>query len=220
MEILDEATLTVYYPFENNLIDQGPLHINGTGSDCQFSSDGRFGAALYLAEKNAFVSTGNLILIGTDNRSYSMCFWIRPDLVQEAIIIRISTNALTSTLSNVTVRLNSIGYLVAEICGSLGKIMVQGPLMMNHAWTQTVVTYSRNNGLRLYANGTLYGTAFLYSQAVTSTSSMVTIGHSVNPFIACDYDIISTGSYIGLVDEFRLYARELSASNILQMFNV
>ena len=81
------------------------------------------------------------------------------------------------------------------------------------------MTYSFNNGLKLYVNGTQYGSAtdsFTYSTANIPVT--VTLG---SPLAGtdCMVSAIVPGQYNGYMDEYQLYSRELNSTDILTVAN-
>ena len=93
-EILRDATLTVYFSFDDNsTYDQGPLRINGSLVGNTTFVPGRVGQALEIQNVNqSYLRLPALVLIGTPNRSYSFSIWIRPKLQQKSVIVHASTS--------------------------------------------------------------------------------------------------------------------------------
>ena len=91
-EILREATLTVDYTFDNTLLDNGPLGINGTGVNYTFSNAGRMNQSLSLSINGSYVQATGLVLLGTSGQSYSFSIWIKPTIVTEGTLIHVSQN--------------------------------------------------------------------------------------------------------------------------------
>jgi len=73
---------------------------------------------------------------------------------------------------------------------------------VSYDWTHIAITYSPTNGLRLYVNG----------QLMDSNSAAGSITTN-------DENIIIAQNYDGLIEELRLYADELSASEVVSDYN-
>jgi hypothetical protein len=99
--------------------------------------------------------------------------------------------------------------------------------MVVNIWTHIVITYSSANGLALYTNGTLRS----LTDPFTSFSSSVT-DYSTQPYMmvgnrkidsttaSCTTGTtVSAAAYRGLIDELRVYSRELTSNEICSLFN-
>ena len=84
--------------------------------------------------------------------------------------------------------------------------------MSLNVWTHIVHTYSTINGLRLYLNGTLTGTKNSTTRSVSNQVNILTLGN--------DLQANSGNVYRGLIDEFRVYSRELNATDIQTLVNL
>jgi hypothetical protein len=83
-----------------------------------------------------------------------------------------------------------------------------------------VETYSTTNGARLYINGTFV----ISTGALGYVGSQSSIGNSIllgSPAgnTNCVPASVVVGQFTGAVDEFKLYARELTATDVLALAN-
>jgi hypothetical protein len=79
-ELLDEATLVAYYPFDNTYLDFGPNQINNISVvNTAFDSNGRFNQSLIIGSiyPSYFQTTGFYYLCQS-NYSFSFSMWIYP----------------------------------------------------------------------------------------------------------------------------------------------
>ncbi|CAF1239945.1 unnamed protein product, partial [Didymodactylos carnosus] len=95
-ELLDAATLTVYYTFDtltsgNYSFDSGPNLINGTGVGVTSASSGRVNQALQFSTSGAYFQVGGLILLATVNNPYSVSVWVKPTSLAGGSIIQWSS---------------------------------------------------------------------------------------------------------------------------------
>jgi len=79
----------------------------------------------------------------------------------------------------------------------------------------------RTNGLRLYVNGTLVSSmgaeAFLTSE---TTPNYLTLGNCLDGCETCASGSIDrAGSYAGAIDDWRIYSRELTSSDVCTLKN-
>ncbi|CAF4258260.1 unnamed protein product, partial [Adineta steineri] len=79
-ELLDEATLVAYYPFDNSYTDLGPNQIiNSTSVSTMFDSSGRFNQSLLINSTNlSYFQTTGFYYLGQTNYPYSFSLWIYP----------------------------------------------------------------------------------------------------------------------------------------------
>ena len=93
-----------------------------------------------------------------------------------------------------------------------------GPVVFANSWTHIATTYSPANGLRLYVNGSLYNASLPFAFLGSHAPTYVFVGSSreaySNPWFQ---DIV--GQYSGVVDELRVYSRQLSPTDVLNLAN-
>ncbi len=86
-ELLDEATLVVYYRFDNSFVDSGPnKNQNGSGTNVQFDANGRVNQALLINSNNSFFQTSGFYFLGQWNYPYSFSLWIYPFVTNGTLI--------------------------------------------------------------------------------------------------------------------------------------
>ena len=77
-ELLDEATLVAYYPFDGTYTDSGPNQINNiTQINTTFDGSGRLNQALVIGQTNSsYFQTRGFYYLCRSNYSYSFSMWI------------------------------------------------------------------------------------------------------------------------------------------------
>lgn len=218
-EVLRDATLTVSYAFSNDLLDNGPLGINGTGTNFQFTASGRAGQGLDLSNTPSYVQAAGLVYLGIDNQPYSLSIWVNPTTTAVGTIIHVSSTTASIPWSMPMLGFTSAGNVGVQGCTASAAISLTGPVVPTATWTHLAVTYSPSDRLRLWVNGTQFG-----SPSATFTSSSIdapvtiTLGASVGNHSVCTSGVISMGQYAGYMDEFRLFSRELNATDVWNLF--
>ena len=114
--------------------------------------------------------------------------------------------------------LSSIGQLVISVPTTGSLITVTGMILPLNTWTHIVSTYSSTNGIRLYMNGIFVGSSNSSTHSASGILMTLTLGNALNG-INCTTATVPT-SYYGLIDEFRLYSRELTQENICALSNL
>ena len=101
-----------------------------------------------------------------------------------------------------------------------GSVPLTGPSVPLLVWTHIVATYSWSSGERLYVNGTQYGASSgSYTFVSGGTPMVLTLGSSLSGAGGCAASMIQMGQFNGSLDEFQVYARELSASEVQTLAN-
>lgn len=93
-EILDDATLVLYYRFRSNelLLDSGPNKINGTFGNTVSLPSGVVDQAIDLSVNASYFLATNLVLFGTSSWPFSLTFWYKRHLsTSDSMIVRLST---------------------------------------------------------------------------------------------------------------------------------
>jgi hypothetical protein len=86
------------------------------------------------------------------------------------------------------------------------------------------VTYSRTNRIRLYVNGTLNGTTGSIVYLASGQANTLTLPNRLQGTLTsaggtCTSQSIVPDVYFGDMDEFRVYSRELNASDVYTLAN-
>ena len=155
-EILNDATLVVYYSFDNgSLYDQGPNGINATASGSPTTVTGRVNQALQFSSGASVGSSyAAFTMLGVVSYPFTISIWVNPtSAYASSTIVYISTSWC---LNLITMRSN--GTINANLWNAT-SITASGPVLALNSWTHIGYTYSRSNGIRLYINGTQYSTS-------------------------------------------------------------
>lgn len=221
VEVLRDATLTVSYTFNFSLIDDGPLGINGTGTNVQYDTNGRVNVSLSLSVSPSFVRITGLVYLGTSGHPYSIAVWIKPTSVNGGTIIHVSPSSGGTSWSFPMLGFTSSGNIAIRSCDSGGSKSLTGPVITVNVWTHVVITYSSTNKLRLWINGGQVAVStsnFVWT--TTNVPLMLTLGVSITSGGSCSTSpSIIQGQYFGLMDEFNLFSRELSSADITSLAN-
>jgi hypothetical protein len=222
-EVLLDATLVVYLPFDGNtLLDSGPLLINGTGTNYSYTSSGRLNAALTLSSLSSYVQITGLRRLGTNYWPYSVAIWIYPTNLTGGTIMHLSSRANgapSGAWCLPIMGLTSSGHIAIDSWNN-GNVPVTGPSVALNTWTHVVGTYSQINGERLYVNGTLRASSSVFNFTTAGVPMTITLGSSLLGTGVCNTGTIQMGQFYGSLDEFYVYARELNATEVAALANV
>ena len=216
-EILRDATLTLDVSFDSNsLHDQGPLSINGSVAGNTSFVSGRRNQALHIDNVNdSYFTVHDLVLLGRDDQSYSLSIWIKPAAQQKASIIYMSSASDGTGWCLPMIGLTDTSQLVTTSWNG-GVMKVTGPVVPINSWTHVVATYSLTNGLGLYINGSLHNLSSPFSYQASGTPNYLFIG-SCRANMDCRSLSSISGQYSGVVDELRVYSRELTLNDAIDL---
>ena len=224
-EILMDATLVCYFSFDSSLYtDIGPLGLNANGSGVSFASGaGRINSALSLSVASSYFVVGGLTRLGTVGQAYSIAIWIKPTSVTGGTIAHVSrcNAACSHNWCLAFIGFTSTGQIAVQSWGSTynqNLVALTGPLVSTNVWTHVVQTYSPTEGMRLYVNGTLFDQSIVFTYRASTTPNYLFLGSFPVP-ICVGTNAISIGQYYGLLDEFQLYTREISAEDVYVLAN-
>ncbi|CAF2090316.1 unnamed protein product [Rotaria magnacalcarata] len=219
-EVLSDATLTVAYSFNDTLLADGPLGINGTGINFAYTASGRISTGLNLLITVSYVKTDGLVLLGASARPYSISIWINPTVTTSGNIIHVAPTTIGISWSVPMLGFINTGNLGAQGCSPSESVSLTEPVVPTGTWTHVVITYGTSNGLRLWINGTQFSaSSSAYNYTAPDVPVPVTLGASLSSAGSCSSDVITTGQYLGSLDEFQLYSRELSSTDIWNLAN-
>jgi hypothetical protein len=153
------------------------------------------------------------VIVPTINLSYnglSFSFWIKPDAYN--MNTRIFDFGMGEDLYNIICYINSSSVLTFKTNDELivHELHVSGFNLTT--WTHVVWTISINGIWRIYNNGSLSMSVIKgYPTVITRTSNFIGQSNSSN------HSLIN---YIGLMDEFRMYYKELSIVEVSSLYSL
>lgn len=224
-EVLIDASLVCYYSFDNNsYYDFGPLGLNGTGVNIApaFGS-GRVNDAVSFALSSSYFVSGLMTKLGSTSQPYSMSIWLKPTSVSGGTIIQVSRfNYNPASWCLAFMGFSSSGQIVIQSWPNMVGIPISliGPVLLTNVWTHVVHTYSSCNGIRLYLNGTLFSQSTPFVYVPSGYPTYIYLGSF--PLTTCVAQVnnaILLGQYYGLIDEFRLFSREITAADVYSLAN-
>ena len=209
-EILEQATLAVYYSFNRSIEDDsGPNQINASAVNVTLAI-GIASGSLLFNQTDAYFQIRNLVLLADSNRSYSFSFWIYP-LIDHADLTLI--NAISSgSWCSAFVGFDSYRQLGVPISDGTG-LQMTGSRLATDTWNHIALVYAKPSTLTLYINGSMSNRTNAYRFENGPGPVTLTIGQG-NDY-TCSRN--SSAQFWGKIDEFRVYARSLSPSEIGQL---
>ncbi|CAF3302622.1 unnamed protein product [Rotaria socialis] len=220
-EILQDATLVFFYPFENSVTDQGPNLLVGSLSNSGTSYvSGYTGNALQLSTTGAYFQVSSITGLGISNQAFSVAIRVKPTATSGPLVHVSSAASGLGSWCLTFLGFSSNGQIIANVWTSSNTtVSVTGPILqISPFWTHIVQTWSATNGLCLYINGYSYANVTsATSYAASGAQNYLTLGTVLNGITCAAGSIQNTGQYLGAIDDFYLYSRELSQSEVCQL---
>ncbi|CAF2505339.1 unnamed protein product [Rotaria sp. Silwood2] len=195
----------------------GPNQLNGTISNAAAVS-GKVGQGLaFSGSTSSYFQASGFYQLGQSNKPFSFSMWIYPYSIAGGVLMQ--KTILQSTSGGwcySLMGLSSLGQIVMIVYNAYVSLIV-GPILTVRTWTHLGYTYSTTNGLQMYINGQFIGTTGTVSWSSSGRIDWLSIGCYVPSY--CGPSVISGVPYLGAIDEFHVYRRELNASEILALAN-
>jgi hypothetical protein len=152
-----------------------------------------------------------------------MALWIQPSSVRGSTLVHLSTTTNGQGWCVDLLGFSSTGQIIATEWNPSPQQVI-GPILPANIWTHVAVTYSSTHGTRLYVNGTLDGTTSSIGYSASSQVNILTLANRLQGNLTsaggtCNSQSIVPDVYFGDMDEFRVYSRELNASDVYTLAN-
>ena len=239
-QILNDAILTAYYSFDRGIynLDLSNNYINGNSNGLSTVSGLVGEAYLFQGSSSYFQSTA--FTAYSAGESFSVALWVKPYSIYSGTLIHLSTGTSGGgTACFDLLGFSTTGQLIANLyttyaccpvtCSCHYSTSIGGPIMTINTWTHVVLTYSPSNGMALYTNGTLRAyddgfPSFPANAYAFTTRPYMTVGSptttgSIPVGCLVSTPILSPAHYQGLIDELRIYSRELTITEICSLFH-
>ncbi|CAF1623546.1 unnamed protein product, partial [Didymodactylos carnosus] len=219
-EILNDATLAGYFPFDGSLNDSGPNFLVGTSTGAFFIS-GKVNQALQLNSTTpCYFQLKTTLALGTSNQAFTIALWIMPTTLS-GVLVYVSSLSTGAGWCFPFLGFSSSGAIIAQVTNSSNTVTsVNGPIIQTGPfWTHIVQTFSSTNGTRLYVDGSVRASSNGStggSYSASGVQNYVTLGSNQGQSCSTTGDIV-LGQYTGAVDELRVYSRELSSTEICKL---
>lgn len=213
-DILDDATLVAYFSFDGTTLaeDMGPNKLYGSLSNVNVYV-GKISRGLSFSGSLSYFQAYGCLYFTLANKPYSFAMWIYPYSVSGGNILQKSRYNTGIIPCNQLIGFSSIGQIVFNVPG--GSILVGSSISVNR-WTHIGYTYSQTNGLIMYINGVRYATTGASSYSASTGIDWLNVGWGGS---GCALAPIVNNYFQGLIDEFYVYRRELTASEIASLAN-
>ena len=201
-------------------LDSGPNQINGVAVGLSSGDGGRLGQSYLFNTTSSYFQVTGLVLLGQLYRSFSFAMWLRPILsvTNGGTILHVSQFVDGTGWCVQFMGLSSLGQIIVRVPSANGSIEIVGPVLIVDQWIHIVQTYSKQHGICLYVNGVLYKQTTPFIYAACGLPMAVTLGQPLNGGL-CDAGGIRSGFYQGQIDEFYIYSRELSQTDVTALAN-
>lgn len=168
-----------------------------------------------------WIQATGFVLLGQNSQPFTLSLWISRTTSGGGTLIHFSQLSNGQGWCVDLLGFSSSGQIVATFWYTT-VLKVVGQVIPMNTWTHIASTYSSSNGGRLYVNGTLIGNTGAPQFYSSGSSMIITLGSELQGISfysggSCNFGSISPGQYYGLMDEFRVYSRELTATEVASL---
>jgi hypothetical protein len=234
-EILNDASLVVYYPFSttDTFNDYSVNLCNGIASGIAAVSAGRVGQAISFVSNTSYFQSDCFPRTRPNYPAFSVSMWINPtSITGGGSLVHISTLSNGNGTCYDLLGLTSSGAIVAQWLNAWNNLnSTSGAIIPANTWTHIAVVYQSSNGVRIYINGQYSssssntGSFNVYESAASPLPWYMTLGNispagSLTP-VNClsGSPAVASGAFLGAIDEFRLYNRDLNTEELCVLAN-
>lgn len=218
-----DASLIGLWHFEGNGDDSSGYGMNAIVGNVT-SVSGRIGSAyMYNGLTSGLTIADNNLLDITGNMSVSA--WVYPTVQKHSYVLTKQDNYILQLrpITNTTEYRFQMIYYARLSNGSVVQIVTSDPVqnILPNTWYHVAATYQ--------ANRTRLQTAFYLNGARVSTQGMtinqtiwpsgILLNTNTNPLKIGKKHMDDSRSFSGIIDEVRLYARTLSDTEVLALYN-
>ncbi len=211
--------LVGHYPFNNNLNDISPSGNNGVSTGTiRYVNDknNQSNSALEFYNDASFIPCAvDANISNVDSLSFSISFWLKPSdsAIKTAKIINVGYNNSAPVWSieqfkntKDSVNLNIYAYADKDYTN-----LTQNYIRLGKNWNFVTITFLANDSLIAYSNGVKKNSVYVpLSYKLHSKPNNMRFGN-----LSQNY-----ATLYNPIDEFRLYNRKLSGSEVKQLYNL
>ncbi|CAF1005617.1 unnamed protein product [Rotaria sordida] len=225
-EILEEATLAARFPFDSGsaLVDYGPNSGSSSASSYSIISSGHSLQAIsFTGSSSSYFQASGFTAFSINNQPFSISLWVQPQSLSGSLVHLSTSSNGAGSWCNSLLGFASNGALVAQIYdGSIQSVTASTLLSLSPSWTHVVQTWSPTSGLRLYVNNVLVASrssATIFT-ATGTTPNYITLANGRSASGSCAAGAIGVlGPFSGAVDDFRIYSRELTVTDVCALYS-
>ncbi|CAF1293230.1 unnamed protein product [Adineta steineri] len=222
-EILEQATLAARFSFDGSspLLDLGPNSVSSVASNYNLVSGRTLQAISFMGISTSFFQASGFLALGIAHQPFSFSLWVKPQSLA-GTIVHVSTNSSGTDFCAPFIGFSSNGSLIVQMMTNTSYVAISYSTLSLTDFTHIVQTWSSTNGLRLYINNVLVGSvAATTYQTASSWVNYVTLGGCLNGCMSCTTlpgNQVLPGPFAGVVDDFRVYSREVTASDVCTLY--
>lgn len=173
---------------------------------------------LFSSTSPSYFQASGFLPFGIINQSFSISFWIKPTSYSGTILHQ-SNSSLGSGSCLTYLGFASNHSFIAQVLTNSGYVSIAYNNLSLTTYSHVVQTWSTANGLKLYIDNILIETKTASNtQASGSWVNYLTLGSCLNGCGTCDSGLIAPGQFIGIIDDFRIYSRELTATDVCALY--
>lgn len=184
---------------------------------------GHTGEAVFVTgSTTSYFQAWGLTSFGVSDQPFSISFWMQPQSRSGTIVHLSTSSSGTGPVCFSLLGFSATGAIVAQVLTGFDTIAsaTDPNTSSNSPWILVVQTWSPTNGIRLYVDNVLVGVAAASTFVASGTTpNHLTLGSCLNGCAECPSGSINTaGSFMGSIDDWRLFNRELTADDVCALY--
>lgn len=195
-------------PSSTAVLDRSGNNGTGTRQNTPTLVVGKVGSTFQFNGSNQYIQVPDSNGLDLAGGSLTIGMWVKPTTLKNYGNLIWKASYPTDGYGIITFSNGDIGWEVSPEAVS-NPSMGAGSLV-NGTWTHVVITEDGSKNVRFYKNGTLVATTLAYAFAPLAGTHVLQIGT----------DTDNNRYFNGTIDDVRMYGRELSASEIKDMYLV
>lgn len=210
--------LVSVYKAESNANDSLGTN-NGTALGGLTYTTGKSGNAFTLNGTTTYVDMGDVMDVGLNSWSYSLWFNTGLSTTYQDLFSKSLASGLTGRFGSY-LEADKVKFFLEISSGSVAFIETVNTISIN-TWYNVVFVVDRSNRLQIYLNGTLQSvnrTGIIDLPPYSTTNLNTNCPFRIGCYTASN-NITALPSFNGKIDEFGIWNRVLTATEITELYN-
>jgi hypothetical protein len=218
--ILWDATVAAYYPLDGDttgwLLDYGPNCLNASSAGTR-PVLGQIRTALNFSNTGAYYQAPGFTVLNVINHEFTVALWVRPE-IQPGVFLTIANSVTCLLTLGIRSSDNSLVAYLPNATNTNTDVSIVGSVMTTNEWVHVAFTWSSEKQAQLYKETVLQGRSTNATRLNNGYGESMTVTLGVyrgNANCSGGNVFDMTKQFIGSLDEFYVFSRELQQNEIV-----